>query len=140
MASLEAIRTGLKTTIEAAIAGFQVHEKVVAKPVPPCLIVLPADADFAVAMAKGTDTWNFDLIVLVPTADLIVGQTLLDPYVTGAGPSSIRSTIFAARTLGLTGTDAWIAAMTEYGGTYEYGGNSHIGATLRLVVHTTGTA
>jgi hypothetical protein len=140
MAGLAAIRAAVKTTIEAAISGLQVHEMVPAKPVPPCVLVIPDTADFLVAMGKGTDTWNFDLLVLVPTADLVVGQALLDPYVTGAGASSIRSAIFAAKTLGLASTDAHVSGMSDYGGAHEYGGNQHIGATLRLVVHTIGTA
>jgi hypothetical protein len=145
MATLADIRTAIQTTLAAALAGVQCYDKVPAKPVPPCVYPVPVDADFAVAMAKGTDTWEFDLVVLVPTADLVVGQTLLDPYVSGAGASSIRHAIWASRTapgnsLGLTGTDAHVAAMTEYGGTHEYGGNQHIGAVLRLVVHTSGTS
>lgn len=139
MASLEQIRTAVKTTIEAAISGFQVHERVPAKPVPPCALVLPTTADFVVAMGRGTDTWTFDLIVLAPTADLVVGQAVLDPYVTGAGSRSIRQAIFNARTLGLPSTDAHIAGLGDYGGLHEYAGGPHVGATLRLIVHTPGT-
>lgn len=140
MASLTAIRDAVKTTVEAGIANFNLYARVVAKPVPPCGILLPADADFVVAMGRGTDTWNFDLTVLVPTADLEVAQTLLDPYVTGDGSTSIRETIWNARTLGLSATDAHIAGLTDYGGLHQYGDQQHVGATLRLIVHTTGTA
>jgi hypothetical protein len=140
VATLAAIRTAVKTTVEAAISGFTVHDLVPAKPVVPGMLVMPADADFIVAMGRGTDTWTFDLTVLVPTADLVVGQSLLDPYISGAGSSSIRQAIWNARTLGLTGVDAHISGMSEYGGLHEYGGAQHVGATLRLIVHTPGTA
>lgn len=140
MASLAAIRTAVKTTVEAAISGLQVHDLIPAKPVPPCVLVMPAEADFVVAMGRGTDTWQFDLTVLVPTADLVVGQSLLDPYITGDGISSIREAIWNARALGLSNVDAHVAGMSEYGGLHDYGGTQHVGATLRLIVHTTGTA
>jgi hypothetical protein len=139
MASLEQVRAAFKTTVEAAIPNFQVHGLVVAKPVPPCAMLTPEDADFAVAMARGSDTWSFEVDVLAPTADLVAAQAVLDPYVTGAGSKSIRQAIFNARTLGLAGTDAHIAGLIRYGGLYEYAGGSHVGATLRLIVHTSGT-
>lgn len=139
MASLPAIRLAVKTTIEAAISGLMVHETAVAKPTPPCVMVVPVEADFVVAMGRGTDTWPFDLLVLVPSADLVVAQTTLDPYIDGSGGQSIRQAIFLARSLGLANTDAHISGMSDYGGVHEYGGASHVGATLRLVVHTPGT-
>jgi hypothetical protein len=139
MASLEQVRAAFKTTVEAAIPNFLVHERVTAKPVPPCAQLVPTEADFAVAMARGTDTWEFDVDVLAPTADLVTGQAVIDPYITGAGSQSIRQVVFNARTLGLAGTDAHIAGLVRYGGLYEYAGGSHVGATLRLIVHTSGT-
>lgn len=140
MASLASIRTAVKTTLESAISGLQVHDLIPAKPVPPCVLVMPAEADFVVAMGRGTDTWTFELTVVVPTSDLVVGQALLDPYLTGDGSTSIREAIWNARTLGLSGTDAHVAGMSEYGGLHSYGEANHVGATLRLIVHTTGTA
>lgn len=139
MASLPAIRTAVKTTVEAAISGLQVHEMATAKPVPPCVVVVPDVSNFVVAMARGTDTWEFDLLVLVPSADLVVAQSLLDPYIDGSGDQSIRQAIFNARSLGLTGTDAHVSGMSDYGGLHSYGTADHVGATLRLVVHTPGT-
>ncbi len=139
MASLEQVRLAFKATVEAAIPNFMVHELVVAKPVPPCALLTPEEADFAVAMARGTDTWSFEVDVLAPTADLAVGQSVLDQYVTGAGSKSIRQVIWNARSLGLAGTDAHIAGLVRYGGLYEYAGGQHVGATLRLIVHTPGT-
>ncbi len=140
MASLAAIRDGFRTTLAAALGtGVQVYDTVPGKPVLPCVCIIPAEADFVVAMGRGTDTWTFDLVILVPSADGHVGQELLDPYVTGAGASSIRQAIFNARTLGLTGVDAHVSSMTSYGGTVDAVGVGHVGATLRLIVHTLGT-
>lgn len=139
MASLAAIRTAVKTTLRANIAGLHVYDKIAADVHVPSVVVEPNTADFVAAMGRGTDTWELDLHVIVADADEIVGQTKLDDYVTGAGPKSIRAVIFDNQTLGLTGTNAHVSAMTAYGVTFEQAPIQHIGATLRLIVHTRGT-
>jgi hypothetical protein len=78
--------------------------------------------------------------VLAPSGDNDVGQDILDDYVTGAGDKSIRQAVFNNRTLGLSNVDAHVSGMTDYGGSFEAVDVDHIGARLRLVVHTTGTA
>lgn len=140
MASLAQVRTAVASTLAAGLSGTAVYATMPAAPVLPCVAVMPATSDFNVAMGRGTDTWLLDLIVLVPSADALVGQELLDPYVTGAGASSIRAIIFAARGLGRSDCDAHVSGLVSYGGSMEAVGVRHIGATLRLVVHTTGTA
>lgn len=140
MASLASIRDAIASTVASAISGLQVHARPPAKPVPPCLLVIPSEANFDVAMGRGTVTWQFDLIVLVPTADLVVGQTLLDPYVTHAGASSVQAAIFTTPGLGLSGTDAHVTGMSDYGAVHEYGGANHCSATLHLTVHTAGSS
>lgn len=139
MASLSAIRAGVKTTLEAAISGLWVYANIRAVVNVPAVVVEPVEADFLVAMGKGTDTWQLDLHVLVNDAAEELGQPSLDEYVSGAGARSIRSVIFAARDLGLTNTDAHVSGMSGYGGRFEPPEIDHIGATLRLVVHTRGT-
>lgn len=144
MASLAELRTGVKTTLVAALGGgTEVYDTIPGQPVLPCVCVVPDSANFVVSMAKGTDTWQFDLIVLVPSGENKVGQSRLDPYVTGAGALSIRQAIYAANTptlgLGLANTNAHVSGMTDYGGSFEAVDVDHIGAKLRLVVHTRGT-
>lgn len=140
MASLAELRTAVAETLAAALgAGTEVYPKVPPSPVLPCVCVRPAISNFLVAMSRGVDTYEFDLLVLAPSADGLVGQERLDPYVTGAGSLSIRQAIFNARGLGRTDSDAHVAGMTDYGGAVEAVGVAHVAAALRLVVHTTGT-
>lgn len=141
MASLEQIRLGVKTTLEANIATLHGFSEVPdSAKILPCVIVMPTAADFLKAMGKGTDRWDFDLYVLAAYADAGIGQNSLDSFVTGAGVKSIRSAIFANPTLGLSGTHAHIASMSNYGSTFDVAAVAHIGATLQLVVYTPGTA
>lgn len=139
MATLAAIRAAIKTTITANISGLFVYDTVPAAAEVPALVVEPVAADFVVAMGRGTDSWLFDLHLLVAHVDAGIGQGRLDEYVTGAGSRSIRQVVFQNRTLGLSSVDAHVAALTGYGGQFESARIDHIGATLRLIVHTAGT-
>lgn len=139
MASLAAIRTAVKTTLEAAIPGLHVYDKIVGATHPPAVVVDPVDANFVAAMGRGTDTWEFDLHVVVSDAEETLGQIALDDYVTGAGPKSIRTAVWNDRDLGLAHTDAHVSALVAYGVRFEQAPIQHVGATLRLVVHTRGT-
>lgn len=140
MASLSAVRDGVKATLASAITDLHVYDTVPERPNLPAVIVQPVSADFTVAMGRGTDTWEFDLSVLVSAGDIGVGQDALDGYVSGAGARSVRQAVFNARTLGLADTDAHVARMDRYGMQFEAAGVDHVGATLRLIVHTKGTA
>lgn len=140
MAGLAEIRAAVKTTLEAAISGLKVYPAIEAVSTTPAVVVIPIETDFVVAMGRGTDTYAFELLVLVPSGDLVVAQSKLDPFITGAGSSSIRQAVFSAPTLGLTNTNAHVTAMTGYGSQYESAGLAHVGATLHLTVHTPGTA
>lgn len=139
MASLGAIRTAVKTILEAAISGVQVYDKVAAAVNVPAVVVEPDGADFNVAMGRGTDRWEFNLHVMVADSDEIVGQDKLDGFVTGAGARSVRQAIFTTRSLGLADTDAHVSEMTAYGVRFEQADIQHVGATLRLIVFTKGT-
>lgn len=139
MATLAAIRTALKTVLEADTVGLKVYPLIPGSPTPRCVVIRPADADYTVAMRKGLDTWTLDLTILLSGSDLAVAQTHLDGYIDGGGPNSLRSIIFATNGLGLADTDAHIAGMTGYG-THPAAAYEHIGAVLRLVVHTKPTA
>ena len=140
MASLQSLRDGIKTTITSNISGLEVYDTVPDVAVTPAVVVVPAEGDFHIAMGRGTDRWEFDLYVLCQRAVSDEGQNSLDDYVTGAGSSSIRQVIWNNKTLGLTDIDAHVSGMTGYGGRFETAQIPHVGALLRLVVLTPGTA
>lgn len=141
MASLQAIRDAIKATVDANISGLRVYDTVPDQVAPPALLVLPVESDFAVAFGRGTDTYQIDLFVMTNRTVPRTSQDSLDAFVTGAGSQSIRQAIFNNRTLGLTdGTEAYVSTMSRYGGSFPAAGIDHIGAALRLVVTTPGTA
>ena len=138
MSTLTEIRDAIKTTIETAIPALKVYPTIPDSVTLPAVVVMPDEVDFSVAMGRGTDTYEFDLIVLVSTGDMDVAQRQLDGFVTGAGSSSVRQAIFKARTLGLADVDAHVSAMTGYDLSSSVSSMDHVAAMLRLVVHTRG--
>lgn len=142
MATLTQIRTAAGSTIEANITGIKAHRTVPGSAAGDVVVVQPADdqvADFVVAMGRGTDTYQIDLLVLVPNRDLQLAQDALDAYITGAGARSIRQVVFNNRDLGLADTDAHVSGAFGYGADHRLGNTDYLGATLRLTVHTKGT-
>lgn len=140
MATLAAIRDGIKDTLMQNIAGLHVYDTVPDDHAVPCVLVVPQSADFHVSMARGSDTWEFDLVVIVSRVDVRAGQDQLDAFVSGSGAKSVRQVIFQNSTLGLENTDSTVKSMKGYGGNYDTAGNNYVGAVLRLVVTTSGTA
>lgn len=141
MASLQAVRDAIKATLDANITGLRVFDTVPDIVNLPALLVLPVEADYEVAFGRGSDTWQIDLFVMTSRTVPRSGQDGLDGFIAGSGATSIRQAIFQHRDLGLTdGTEARVTGVSRYGGTFPAAGIDHIGAALRLVVSTPGTA
>ncbi len=147
MASLKDIRRELVAAVETSIPemkGYATIPDSISSL--PAVVVVPYTANFVVAMGRGTDTFEFDLLVLVSTNDVKMRQEDLDDYVTGAGAKSVRQAIWDANnpqagTFGTTpDTDAHVAEMLDYGAHFNFGDIEHIGARLRVIVHTKGTS
>lgn len=145
MATLKQIRYAIQSTIENGIAGIKCYDKIPENAkVLPAVIVQPDMADFVMAMGRGTDQYNFTLLVLVSYNHIETAQDNLDPYVTGSGSKSIRQCIWDNKTLGLEGdVNAHVSRMFDYGMRFtpDSVGGSHeqLGARLSLVVYTRGT-
>lgn len=135
MSTLTEIRAALVDTVgghvQKDLYGYQVVDGMLNLP---ALVVRPSDADFAVAMNRGTETWELDLIVLVSRADDETSQDDLDEFVSKEGPNSIRQAIFNAPDLGLGDVDAFVKGMRGYGGEYQVARVPHVGAVLKVVV------
>lgn len=140
MSTPSVIRAAIKTILNANVSGLTVYPLVPEgnANLPAC-VVLPASANF-ISMARGVDEWVYDLMVLVSRSDDTLAQTALDALVAGSGAGSIRTALFNNPTLGLSDTHVVVTAVDNYGGTYDAAGFPHVGATLRLMVRTTGTA
>lgn len=140
MATLGQMRDAIKKTIKDNLSGVHVYDTIPDVQEVPCVMVLPVSADYHVAFARGSDTWEFDLVVSVSRVDVNAGQEQLDAYVSGHGPKSIRQIMFQNDSLGLPDTTSTVKSMKGYGGNFDTAGNNYVGAVLRLSVTTSGTA
>lgn len=139
MSSLAEIRTALASTIKAAVSDLHDYEVVPESVNVPAFIVVPRSTDFERAFGRGLDVYTFDVIVVVSRADDRLAQSKVDPYITGAGSSSIRQAIWNTRALGI-GVEARVTGMTGYGDTLTFGTTDYFGARLTVEVLTSGTA
>lgn len=136
MASLSDIRAALTSYVQAAPYSLKMCPEVPALTTAGAIIMKPATADFDMAYARGLDRWDFDLIIVIGGADIVLMQKRLDGYIDGGGDQSIRKLIFNNNTLGFTdGTKAHVAGLASYGPRAD-AGYDHVAATLRLNVHT----
>jgi hypothetical protein len=140
MATLGAIRNAIKSTIEDNISGLRVYETMPDDTTGHALLVEPTSVNFARAMQRGTDEWQFTMFVIIPWQETTVVQDELDIYLSGSGTKSIRQVIFNNRTLGSVVDDAFVPSMDGYGGSFAVAKIPHIGARLYLTVFTSGTS
>lgn len=140
MATLAAIRTALAETAKAGVASqLFAYDKMPDSPQLPALIVEPTDVDFAAALSQ-QDCWYFNVYVLCARTDSTVAQTVLDGFLSGGGPDSVRRAIYEREDLGLPNTTATVLGMTGYGGNFEGNRLNLVGALLRVRVYTDGRA
>src|SRR5690606_20782828 len=108
----------------------------------PAIIVEPEMASFVEAMGRGTDRWDFTLLVLVGYNHLESAQNNLDPFVSGHGNKSIREVIFQNKTLGLENVNATVERVYDYGMRFapdtQGRATEALGARLGLTVYTRG--
>jgi hypothetical protein len=139
VSSVTQIRESFRQTITSAIPGLNVYRNVEDVVEVPAVVAMPRECDYAGAMQRGLDTWEFDLYVLVARRDGGYAQEELDQYLTGDGPKSIRQALYDHPTLGLPDTDAFVKGVKGYGGNFQVARIQHIGAILKVTVRTDGS-
>lgn len=137
MSSLAAVRTAVITTLGLHLPGVKLYRRVPASVILPCVIVMPALADYLVTHGNGGTMWDLDLHVLVSSTDEDVAQEALDQYIAPIGDKSIVRIIHENPTLGADNISALVVRLTAYGFQFAVSGDQHIGATLRMQALTT---
>jgi hypothetical protein len=140
MASFSTVRTAVKTTIGNNISSIRVYDTIDDMINVPAAVLIPTSINFTEAMARGTDRYEFDILVVVSRTDSRSGQNQLDAFINGSGSSSIRQVIFQNSDLGQSETSAVVTTMSDYGATYAVNGVECIGARLGLTVYTKGSS
>lgn len=141
---LSLVRAGLAAAAAAVVSDPPLiclpYTPPVTAIVPPCLYVLVEPFQFDKTFARGVDELNFSLMLMVSTVDDESAQKLLDAYVSGAGPASVKAAVEAERaslgrvTLGGSCDDAQVTRVAAYQW-YEVGdGSKLLGAQFNVHV------
>lgn len=113
MTTLTELRSGIATNL-ATISGLRTASTVPDQPNPPIAVVIPRTITYDTAYARGLDTYEFVIIVIVGRVSERTAQTTLDAYCNPSGASSIKAAIESDRTLGGAASDLRVQEMRNY--------------------------
>ena len=94
-----AVRLGLTTALNS-IVGLRCFDYVPDSLAPPAAVVEPLEIDYDEAMNQGCEFYRAFILVIVGRMSDRSSQDRLDIYLTTTGPSSVKASIEADRTLG----------------------------------------
>ncbi len=126
MASLSAIRTGLKTRL-ATITGLKAHDVWPDTVNCPAALVRPTSWDYRQSIGDNNRI-TFEVVVLAASLQngLARAQEQLDPFLDDVGKSSIKAALEGDKTLSSSATTLNVVRATDYGslvvGDIEYMG------------------
>ena len=113
MASIVTIRSGIATNL-ATISGLRTSAFLPDLVNPPIAVVRPDTISFDSAFARGLDTLEFVVLVIVGRVDERTSQARLDAYCDTSGDTSIKRAIESNRTLTGAVSDLRVTEMRNY--------------------------
>jgi hypothetical protein len=113
MTTITEIRTGLANNL-ANISGLRVSPTVPDNPNPPIAIVMPESISFDTSFARGVDTYQFRVMLIVGRVDERTAQNRLDGYCNPSGALSVKAAIEKDKTLGGKVFDLRVQEMRNY--------------------------
>lgn len=138
MASFTDVRNGLAARA-AAISGVTGYGIALGQINVPCAVIEPGSPPIVYneTMARGVDTINLEIILLVSRSIDELAHRQLDAYLAGSGASSLIAAVAGDQTLG--GTANWTnMPMCTFHGEIEYGGYKYLGARFDVEVNVNG--
>ncbi len=114
MASLTDLRAGLAARL-ATISGLRSSATLPDNPTPPQAVVYPNRITYDTAFGRGSDEYQFAVLLIVGRVADRASQTNLDAYCASAGTASVKAAIEGDRTLGGKALDCRVTEMTNQG-------------------------
>ena len=84
-------------------------------PQPPIAVVMPGSITYDTAFGRGSDQYEFTVMLIVGRAADRASQTNLDAYCASSGTASVKAAIEGDRTLGSAALDCRVTSMTNQG-------------------------
>lgn len=110
MTTISALRSGIAANL-ATIAQLRTAALVPDDPKPPVAVVMPPSITFDTAFGRGTDTYEFNVLLIVGRVSDRTAQTTLDAYCDPSGSASVKTAIESDRTLGGAAFDLRVTDM-----------------------------
>ena len=111
--TLSGLRSGLATNL-ARISGLRVSATIPDDPKPPIAIVVPSGITYDTAFARGADTYDFTILVIVGRVSERTAQTLMDGYCNPSGSTSVKAAVEYDTSLGGQCYDLRVTEMRNY--------------------------
>jgi hypothetical protein len=127
------IRTALASQL-GTIRGLRVEASVPDQPKPPTAVVIPQGIRFDVAMGRGTDEYDFSIIVIVGRVSDRTSQASMDSFCNSVGTQSIKACVVSDPTLGGVVQSARVTDMQNYGA-LTVGDTEYLSAQFAVTVY-----
>jgi len=114
MTALTDLRTGLANRL-ATITGLRSSAYIPDNPQPPVAVVMPGRIQYDTAFGRGSDEYQFTIMLIVGRVADRASQTTLDGYCESSGNRSVKAAIEGDRTLGGKALDCRVTEMTNQG-------------------------
>jgi len=112
--ALTNLRSGLATRL-ATISGLRSFAYIPDNPHPPVAVVMPGRISYDTAFGRGSDEYQFTIMLIVGRVADRASQTNLDAYCASSGSASVKAAIEGDRTLGGHALDCRVTEMTNQG-------------------------
>jgi hypothetical protein len=114
MTALTDLRTGLAARL-ATINGLRSSAYIPDNPTPPVAVVMPGRITYDTAFGRGSDEYQFTIMLIVGRVADRASQTTLDGYCESSGNRSVKAAIEGDRSLGGKALDCRVTEMTNQG-------------------------
>ena len=114
MTALTDLRTGLANRLNT-ITGLRSSAYIPDNPQPPVAVVMPGRITYDQAFGRGSDEYQFTIMLIVGRVADRASQTTLDGYCESSGSRSVKAAIEGDRTLGGKALDCRVTEMTNQG-------------------------
>jgi hypothetical protein len=114
MTALTDLRTGLANRL-TTITGLRSSAYIPDNPQPPVAVVMPGRITYDQAFGRGSDEYQFTIMLIVGRVADRASQTTLDGYCESSGNRSVKAAIEGDRTLGGKALDCRVTEMTNQG-------------------------
>ena len=114
MTALTDLRTGHANRL-ATISGLRSSAYIPDNPQPPVAVVMPGRITYDTAFGRGSDEYQFTIMLIVGRVADRASQTTLDGYCESSGSRSVKAAIEGDRSLGGKALDCRVTEMTNQG-------------------------